>query len=415
MTVGSIVVQGNRRVEADTIRSYFRPGPGGRLDAVQDRRWRQGALRHRPVPGRAASPCRAAGSSSPWSRTRSSTASPSKATARSRTSSSWPKSSRRHAARCRGRPSRPTCRASSRSIGAAAASTSASSRRSSSWPNNRVDLVFEITEGGKTGVKRIDFVGNKAYSRLPPEGRDQDLADRPAVASCRPATSTTRTAIEADRDLLRRFYLKHGFIDVRIVSAIGEYDPRAEGLHHHLHDRGRRAVQVRHRSTCSRTCARSIRRCCGRSCAPCGRRLQRRTRREVGRGHDDRGIAARLSVRDGASARRPQSREPHRQRRLRRRRRPARLHRAHQHPRQHAHARLCDPARVRHRRGRCLQPRAGRSRRAADEESRPTSRPCKITNEPGSAPDRVIINVDVEEQSTGEFSVVRRLLDRPTA
>ncbi len=29
----------------------------------------------------------------------------------------------------------------------------------------------------------------------------------------------------------------------------------------------------------------------------------------------------------------------------------------------------------------------------------------RITNEPGSAPDRVVINVDVEEQSTGEFSV----------
>src|SRR5207244_8768603 len=28
----------------------------------------------------------------------------------------------------------------------------------------------------------------------------------------------------------------------------------------------------------------------------------------------------------------------------------------------------------------------------------------KITNEPGSAPDRIVINVDVEEQSTGEFS-----------
>ena len=29
----------------------------------------------------------------------------------------------------------------------------------------------------------------------------------------------------------------------------------------------------------------------------------------------------------------------------------------------------------------------------------------KITNEPGSAPDRVIVNVNVEEKSTGEFSV----------
>ncbi len=34
-TVSSIVVQGNQRVEADTIRSYFRPGPTGHLDAFQ--------------------------------------------------------------------------------------------------------------------------------------------------------------------------------------------------------------------------------------------------------------------------------------------------------------------------------------------------------------------------------------------
>ena len=34
-TVGSIIVQGNQRVEAETIRSYFRPGPGGQLDAFQ--------------------------------------------------------------------------------------------------------------------------------------------------------------------------------------------------------------------------------------------------------------------------------------------------------------------------------------------------------------------------------------------
>jgi len=31
-------------------------------------------------------------------------------------------------------------------------------------PNNRVDLVFTITEGSKTGVKSIEFVGNVAVS-----------------------------------------------------------------------------------------------------------------------------------------------------------------------------------------------------------------------------------------------------------
>src|SRR5205809_18673 len=35
LSVNSIVVQGNQRVEADTIRSYFRPGPNGQLDAFQ--------------------------------------------------------------------------------------------------------------------------------------------------------------------------------------------------------------------------------------------------------------------------------------------------------------------------------------------------------------------------------------------
>ena len=31
----SVVVEGNRRVESDTVRSYFRPGPGGRLGPVE--------------------------------------------------------------------------------------------------------------------------------------------------------------------------------------------------------------------------------------------------------------------------------------------------------------------------------------------------------------------------------------------
>ncbi len=34
-TVSSIQVEGNRRVEVETIRSYFKPGPGGRLDQAQ--------------------------------------------------------------------------------------------------------------------------------------------------------------------------------------------------------------------------------------------------------------------------------------------------------------------------------------------------------------------------------------------
>ena len=36
--------------------------------------------------------------------------------------------------------------------------------------------------------------------------------------------------IEADRDLIRRYYLSHGYADVQVVSATGEYDPSRKGF-----------------------------------------------------------------------------------------------------------------------------------------------------------------------------------------
>ena len=83
----------------------------------------------------------------------------------------------------------------------------------------------------------------------------------------------------------------------------------------------------------------------------------------------------------------------------------ARLHRAHQCPRQHPHARLRDPARIRYRPKAIAYNRALISRAERRLKNLGYFKTVKITTEPGSAPDRVIINVDVEEQSTGEFSV----------
>lgn len=88
-------------------------------------------------------------------------------------------------------------------------------------PENRVDLVFEIEEGGKTGIRAINFIGNKEFS-------DGDL---------REIIQTTETAfynflssndtydpdrLSFDRELLRRFYLSEGYADFRVVSAIAE-------------------------------------------------------------------------------------------------------------------------------------------------------------------------------------------------
>jgi outer membrane protein insertion porin family len=96
-------------------------------------------------------------------------------------------------------------------------------------PNNRVDLVFEIREGEKTGVKSINFVGNKAYSSY----RLKDVI-KTSTSNWFSFLQTSDVydpdRIEADRDLIRRFYLSHGFADVQVVAATGEYDPAQKGF-----------------------------------------------------------------------------------------------------------------------------------------------------------------------------------------
>jgi outer membrane protein insertion porin family len=96
-------------------------------------------------------------------------------------------------------------------------------------PNNRVDLVYEITEGQKTGVKRIEFAGNKAYSAY----RLKDIIKTSQsnwLSFLQSSDIYDPDRLEADRDLLRRFYLNHGYADVRVVSVMSEYDPAAQGF-----------------------------------------------------------------------------------------------------------------------------------------------------------------------------------------
>ncbi|WP_315838260.1 outer membrane protein assembly factor BamA [Bradyrhizobium prioriisuperbiae] len=96
-------------------------------------------------------------------------------------------------------------------------------------PNNRVDLIFEVTEGNKTGVKTINFVGNKAYSayRL----RDIIKTRESNLLSFLGGNDVyDPDRVEADRDLIRRFYLKNGYADVQVIAALTEYDPEGKGF-----------------------------------------------------------------------------------------------------------------------------------------------------------------------------------------
>nr|MBA2397777.1 outer membrane protein assembly factor BamA [Bradyrhizobium sp.] len=96
-------------------------------------------------------------------------------------------------------------------------------------PNNRVDLIFTVTEGSKTGVKSIDFIGNKFYSsyRLKDviKTRESNLL---SFLGGNDVYDPDR--VEADRDLIRRFYLKNGFADVQVIAALSEYDPERKGF-----------------------------------------------------------------------------------------------------------------------------------------------------------------------------------------
>ncbi len=86
---------------------------------------------------------------------------------------------------------------------------------------NRVNLVFEIDEGAVTKIKGIRFVGNEAYS-------DDALREELATKEDRWYRLFGNTdrydpdRIEFDKELLRRFYLKQGYADFQVVSANAE-------------------------------------------------------------------------------------------------------------------------------------------------------------------------------------------------
>jgi len=227
-TVASIGVEGNRRVEVETIRSYFKADSGGRLGQAQiddglkalietglfqDVRINQVGGRivvvvvENPVIGRIAF--------------------------EGNKKVKDEQLSAEIQSKPRGTLSRPMVQSDAQRIAEIY-------RRSGRYdvrvnpeiieqPNNRVDLIFTVTEGGKTGVKTIEFIGNKFYSayRLKDviKTRESNL-----LSFLGGADVYDPDRVEADRDLIRRFYLKNGFADVQVVAALSEYDPERKGF-----------------------------------------------------------------------------------------------------------------------------------------------------------------------------------------
>jgi outer membrane protein insertion porin family len=95
--------------------------------------------------------------------------------------------------------------------------------------NDRVDLVYVVTEGAKTTVRQIDFVGNRAF------GKRQLAAVIKTSATSMLSFLTggdeyDPDRIAADREQLRTYYRSKGYADASVTSAKAEYDPALHGF-----------------------------------------------------------------------------------------------------------------------------------------------------------------------------------------
>ncbi len=101
-------------------------------------------------------------------------------------------------------------------------------------PNGRVDLVFKVDEGDKTGVREIKFVGNNAVSVLSPARADADDRDEfPLV-------------VQEQRHLRSRSPRHRPGGDPQVL-----HEERLRGFPHHQHRR--RLSEPTRRATSSRS------------------------------------------------------------------------------------------------------------------------------------------------------------------
>jgi outer membrane protein insertion porin family len=95
--------------------------------------------------------------------------------------------------------------------------------------NDRVDLVYVVTEGAKTTVRQIEFTGNKAFGK------------RQLAAVIKTSATTFLSfltggdvydpdRVAGDREQLRIYYRSKGYADASVTNAAAEYDPAVHGF-----------------------------------------------------------------------------------------------------------------------------------------------------------------------------------------
>jgi outer membrane protein insertion porin family len=96
-------------------------------------------------------------------------------------------------------------------------------------PQKRVDLIFKIDEGPKSGILSVNFLGNKAFS-------DNDLRDVVVTEETNWYKFFSTNAnydpdrLEYDKEQLRKHYRNRGYYDFRVTSAVAELAPDKNGF-----------------------------------------------------------------------------------------------------------------------------------------------------------------------------------------
>jgi len=97
-------------------------------------------------------------------------------------------------------------------------------------PQKRVDLIFKIDEGPKSGILSVNFLGNKAFS-------DNDLRDVVVTEESRwykffqaQNANYDPDRLEYDKEQLRKHYRNRGYYDFRVSSAVAELAPDKNGF-----------------------------------------------------------------------------------------------------------------------------------------------------------------------------------------
>lgn len=94
---------------------------------------------------------------------------------------------------------------------------------------NRVNVVFEINEGKTTKVKSISFIGNRAFT----DGQLRDIISTSQAGWFDFLKSNTvydPDRLSLDREMLRQYYLKNGYADMRVVAANAELERDGSGF-----------------------------------------------------------------------------------------------------------------------------------------------------------------------------------------